>query len=220
MKSIRTYISAAVVAAALLPGATLPAAAATAAQQEEPALVEVVAVQTEAMPQAQTVAEPSGTTPSQTENTVDTSEIARKMKQAEKARNAAENDSWGGAITIIAMCIVISALIVLSLLFLCFGKISQLFLSRKKLEAHGISKEAIPDDHVHVDSGDVIAAISMALAEHFDQSHDLEDTILTIRRMRKAYSPWNSKIYNLRPVPGLHRNEPRQSAFHTHSRES
>lgn len=41
---------------------------------------------------------------------------AKKMTQAEKASNAAINDPWGGAITIIAMVIVISALVVLSLL--------------------------------------------------------------------------------------------------------
>ena len=46
-----------------------------------------------------------------------------------------------------------------------------------------------------------ITAISMALAEHMGQGHDIEDTILTIRRMRKAYSPWNSKIYNMRVMP-------------------
>ena len=54
-------------------------------------------------------------------NTVQQSELTRKAIQAEKARNAAENDSFGGAITIIAMCIVIGALVVLSLLFLGFG---------------------------------------------------------------------------------------------------
>lgn len=57
-------------------------------------------------------------------NTVQQSELTRKAIQAEKARNAAENDSFGGAITIIAMFIVIGALVVLSLLFLGFGKIS------------------------------------------------------------------------------------------------
>ena len=31
--------------------------------------------------------------------------------------------------------------------------------------------------------------------------HDVEDTILTINKVKKAYSPWNSKIYSLREVP-------------------
>lgn len=134
-------------------------------------------------------------------NTVQESELSRKAIQAEKARNAAENDSFGGAITIIAMSIVLSALIVLSILFLLFGRISSAALTKKKHMAHGVTSENSEDHHDELDSGEVIAAIGMALAEHFGQGHDMEDTILTIKRMKKAYSPWNSKIYNLRQMP-------------------
>lgn len=144
-------------------------------------------------------------------NTVQQSELTRKAIQAEKARNAAENDKFGGAITIIAMCIVLSALIILSLLFLCFGKISSMIHTRKKRAAHGVTEKEADPLHDEADSGEVIAAISMALAEHMGQGHDMEDTILTIRRMRKAYSPWNSKIYNLRVVPML---DNRNAAHH------
>lgn len=139
-------------------------------------------------------------------NTVEESAIAQKMTKEEKAENAKENDSWGGAITIIAMGIVLAALIILSILFLGFGKISSRLLSKKKLEAHGKTKEDVDDDHEDVDSGEAIAAIALALAEHFNTQHDIEDTIITIRRMKKAYSPWNSKIYNLRETPQLKRN--------------
>ena len=134
-------------------------------------------------------------------NTVQMSELSRKAVQAEKARNAAENDRFGGAITIIAMCIVVGALIVLSILFLFFGKAFTAIISNKKRAAHGVTAETSEDHHDELDSGEVIAAIGMALAEHFGQGHDMEDTILTIKRMRKAYSPWNSKIYNMRQTP-------------------
>lgn len=140
-------------------------------------------------------------TPSQEVNTVQESELTRKAIQAEKARNAAENDSFGGAITIIAMCIVLAALIILSVLFLGFGKISSAMLTNRKRAAHGVTAENAEDHHDELDSGEAIAAIGMALAEHFGQGHDMEDTILTIKRMKKAYSPWNSKIYNMRHVP-------------------
>lgn len=133
--------------------------------------------------------------------TAQASEIKRKAIQAEKARNAAENDKYGGAITIIAMGIVLSALLILSVLFLIFGKISSAFQKAQKRKAHGVDESTAEEHHEELDSGEVIAAISMALAEHMGQGHDMEDTILTIRRMRKAYSPWNSKIYNLRVTP-------------------
>lgn len=148
--------------------------------------------------QATLIADP---TPGEEVNFIEESPIAHKMTQAEKAHNAAVNDSWGGAITIIAMGIVVSALVILSLLFLGFGKISESLLAKKKRQTSKISAE-----HHEVDSGEAIAAIAAALAEHFKEGHDYEDTILTIRRMKRAYSPWNSKIYNLRVVPDLHRN--------------
>lgn len=137
----------------------------------------------------------------ETASGVQESALAKKMSQAEKAKNAAENDSWGGAITIIAMAIVIMALVVLSLLFLGFGKISQFFLTRKKKEAKEAANHESDHSHEDLDSGEVIAAIAAALSEHFGGNHDIEDTILTIRRMKKAYSPWSSKLYGLRHYP-------------------
>lgn len=151
--------------------------------------------------------------PSEEVDYVEESPIAKRMTQAEKAHNAAVNDSWGGAITIIAMCIVVSALAVLSILFLCFGKISQNLISKKKRQTVKISDSQNADHANEVDSGEAIAAIAMALSEHFDDGHDMEETILTIRRMKRAYSPWNSKIYNLRQMPDHNRNTPGRSAF-------
>lgn len=149
--------------------------------------------------------------PSEEVNYVEESELARKMKQAQKAEDAKKYDSYGGGITIIAMCIVVGALIVLSILFYFFGKISSWFLTHKKkqtskaLKTDGTQKVV---DHAP-DTGDVIAAISAALAQHFATDHDMQNTILTIRRMRKAYSPWNSKIYNMRHNPELNQNHPK-----------
>ena len=126
------------------------------------------------------------------------SKIAKKMTQAEKNRNAAENDGWGGAITIIAMCIVISALVVLSILFMIFGKISEFLITKRKKVAKAAADHPENEEHLELASGEVIAAISLALSEFFGNPHDIEDTHLTIRRLQKVYSPWNSKIYNLR----------------------
>ena len=143
------------------------------------------------------------TPPSQEVNIVEESELVRKMEQAKKAENAKKYDSYGGGITIIAMCIVVGALIVLSILFYIFGNISTWFLSHKKRQtAKSLKKDntGISED-VSPDSGVAIAAIAAALAQHFATDHDMQDTILTIRRMRKAYSPWNSKIYNMRHQP-------------------
>ncbi|MDE5785198.1 MAG: lamin tail domain-containing protein, partial [Duncaniella sp.] len=60
-----------------------------------------------------------------------------------------------------------------------------------------------PAHHAEGDSGEAIAAIVMALHEHLD-AHDSENTVLTIKKLRRAYSPWNSKIYGLREIPNRH----------------
>ena len=181
-----------------------PAAAWAQEAADQPAPMEEV----QQLPDDQIAVE-SDAVPSEEVNTVEMSATAQKMTQAEKAQNVKENDSWGGAITIIAMCIVVGALVLLSIFFLGFGKISEKLLSKKKLEAHGKTIDEVDDDHEHVDSGESIAAIALALAEHFNDQHDIEDTILTIRRMRRAYSPWNSKIYNMRETPDLVKNQAR-----------
>ena len=144
--------------------------------------------------------------PSEETNTVQVSETARRMRQLEKAQNLKENDSFGGSLTIISMVIVIAALILLSLLFLGFGRISQIFITRSKHKAAAKRGKEIDETDTDIATGETIAAIGMALAEHFGQGHDIEDTILTIHQIKKAYSPWNSKIYNLRMQPELHRN--------------
>jgi hypothetical protein len=51
------------------------------------------------------------------------------------------------------------------------------------------------------DSGEVFAAIGMAMHEFQDESHDVENTVLTILRVARIYSPWSSKIYGLRQTP-------------------
>lgn len=145
------------------------------------------------------------------------SKVAKRMTQAEKNRNAAENDGWGGAITIIAMCIVLSALIVLSILFMIFGKVSESLLTARKKKAKAAADHSPHDDN-ELAPGEVIAAISLALSEYFSDPHDVEDTHLTIRRMQKAYSPWNSKIYNLRSLQEHRRNPSTEINFHESKR--
>lgn len=144
--------------------------------------------------------------PSEETNTVEVSQTARRIRQLEKARNLEENDSFGGSLTLIAMVIVIFALILLSLLFMGFGKISQWLLTKKKHAAVEKAGKTIDQAHPELASGETIAAIGMALAEYFGQGHDIEHTLLTIHQIKKSYSPWNSKIYNLRVMPELRRN--------------
>jgi hypothetical protein len=49
--------------------------------------------------------------------------------------------------------------------------------------------------------GEVYAAIAMALYDADEEEHDIENTVITIDRVIRNYSPWSSKIYQLRDIP-------------------
>ncbi len=119
-----------------------------------------------------------------------------------KIENFAEMDENGFGMTVMAMCIVFTALLVLCLSFYAIGKIGAAVSRMNKMRAHGVEKEEIRT--VQQDSGEEIAAIIMALHEHLN-THDAESTVLTINKVKRAYSPWSSKIYGLREVPEHHR---------------
>ncbi|MCH5238660.1 MAG: OadG family protein [Muribaculaceae bacterium] len=180
--------------------AALPLWASASVQTEDrPVVVEAVEV-AEVVPAAEEEHTPLALQAPETgfQSDYGESKIARRMTQAEKNQNAAENDGWGGAITIIAMCIVVSALVVLSVLFMLFGKVSQNILTSRKKKAKAAADHPEDENINELAPGEVIAAISFALTQHFSARHDIEDHHLTIKRLQKAYSPWNSKIYNLR----------------------
>lgn len=46
-------------------------------------------------------------------------------------------------------------------------------------------------------TGEQTAAISMAVFLFVGQLHDDENTVLTIQKISKRYSPWSSKIYSV-----------------------
>ncbi len=123
----------------------------------------------------------------------------------DRVKSFAENDKHGFSMTLMAMGIVFSALLVLCLCFIAFGKIGSLFARFNKARATGANVDEMDINEIRAvkqDTGEEIAAIVMALHEHLD-AHDSESTILTIDKVRRAYSPWSSKIYNLREVPNL-----------------
>ena len=84
-------------------------------------------------------------------------------------------------------------------LYIFFANLTKIIISnrRKKLSKSG-KEVSTSDDTI---SGEVAAAISTALTLHFQEAHDIENTIITIKKMQSTYSPWNSKLYGLRQSP-------------------
>jgi len=109
--------------------------------------------------------------------------------------NIVEND--GILISVVGYLVVFVSLLLLAIIITNFQK----FLSsrqRKKLQSEG--HRAADADDLSI-SGEVSAAISTALYLHYEEKHDLENTVLTIKRVQRTYSPWSSKLYGLREYP-------------------
>ena len=122
--------------------------------------------------------------------------IEEQITAAEKFRQV---DPLGVGMTAIAMAVVFTALIILYLVFRTLGKGYTRERERNVLIKEGKIEEAamIPD----IASGEVNAAIALALHLFNSELHDFEDTVLTINKVSRNYSPWSSKIYSLRQSP-------------------
>ena len=108
------------------------------------------------------------------------------------------NDPFGIGMALTAMGVVFCALLTLFISFKIIGKISVRLTNARARRAAGLPHGAeIKNDT----SGEVYAAIAMALQLHEDDDHDYEDTVLTLKTVEKRYSPWSSKLYGLRENP-------------------
>ncbi|MDR2563975.1 MAG: lamin tail domain-containing protein [Prevotellaceae bacterium] len=112
------------------------------------------------------------------------------------------NDRTGIGMSITAMTVVFLALALLFMVFLYVGKFYVSSAKKRAIKSAEAAGEEIPAS-LDVESGEVYAAIAMALYEYQNDIHDLEHTILTIEKISRAYSPWSSKIYGLRQLPQL-----------------
>ncbi len=98
-------------------------------------------------------------------------------------------------LSLVGYVIVFAALVLLYLVFYNLPKLLKIKISLKRKDK--TVKKTNEEPEVEL-TGEVNAAISMALYLHFNQYHDEEDTTMTIKRESRLYSPWSSKIYQVR----------------------
>ena len=106
-------------------------------------------------------------------------------------------------LALVGYVIVFVALISLYFVFQYIPVLLSYFTKRqlkRALKRKGDQEEVNDDIAI---TGEVSAAISIALHLFFNELHDDEKTILTIKKISKRYSPWSSKIYNV--TKGLNR---------------
>ncbi len=103
-------------------------------------------------------------------------------------------------ISVVGYFVVFAALVLLYAVFFFVPKLIN-YNFKKKFTKVNESKELITaaeEDEEEVLTDEVNAAVSAALYLYFDQIHDEEDRTLTIKRVTNIYSPWSSKIYQVR----------------------
>ncbi len=102
-------------------------------------------------------------------------------------------DSQTWTITLLGWAIVLAALFFLVGIFLVIPKLINWGVKRS-LRNKG--KAHVAHEHLAI-SGETNAAIATALHLYFNQIHDEESNVITIKQVRRRYSPWSSKLYGM-----------------------
>lgn len=118
----------------------------------------------------------------------------------------AQNDPYGFMMAVIGMGIVFTSLLLLYLIFTNTprlytasfkSKLKTMLSLKTRLPVTPAPKPATVPEGTDL-TGEVNAAIAAAIHLYRSELHDHENTVLTIKKVSRTYSPWSSKIYGLR----------------------
>ncbi len=106
--------------------------------------------------------------------------------------------AWGWSeilwVALISICLVFMVLVLLVFIMKLFGRV---FARKQQLPPVATTKP-VSQGQLHEEE---IAAIAVALKLYKGALHDRESEVLTILSIKRAYSPWNSKIHGLTQMP-------------------
>ena len=107
------------------------------------------------------------------------------------------------AITLIGFSLVFIVLVILIYIIKLFGVV---FTRNQKKRVATTQNTPVEEVKLpHMVGTEEAAAIAMAISLYTDVMHDHESEILTIQKVKRVYSPWNSKIYGFTQVPERNR---------------
>lgn len=89
--------------------------------------------------------------------------------------------------------------VVLVLLIYIMKAMGYVFTRQRKAKVAAATGQ-VEDDHA-ISDAEIVAAIAVALKLYKSDLHDRESEVITINRITRAYSPWNSKIHGLTQLP-------------------
>ena len=104
-------------------------------------------------------------------------------------------------ITLIGFSLVFLLLVLLIGVLKVFGVIATAKKKEKKKAAAPTAAATAVEDDEHMVSEAKVAAIAIALNLYRGAMHDQESEVITIQAIKRAYSPWNSKIHSLTQLP-------------------
>lgn len=114
-------------------------------------------------------------------------------KQAERIQ---ASDPHGAGLAIVAILVVFFALVCINFIMGGYGKLIQRIQNRKSTKVSKVSGETATTKPSST-SGEVYAAIAAAIYAYEEDLHDEEDTVITIQKVERAWTPWNAKFYNM-----------------------
>lgn len=108
----------------------------------------------------------------------------------------ASSVEFGLTVAIVGFSIVLFSLTLLVFVFLRLPKIINIKFKKFRNKGNKQEEKELTEDDYIVE-GNVTAAISLAMHLYFNELHDEESNVVTIKKVKKAYSPWSSKIYSV-----------------------
>ena len=119
----------------------------------------------------------------------------RVAKQAEKIK---QSDPIGIGLAAVAVAVVFLALVCIFLLISGSGKLIMGAEERKKNKGSKSTERAIkPVSKGSSSEEEIIAAIGAAIELYNNELHDEENTVITIQKVEREWTPWNAKFYNM-----------------------
>ncbi len=115
-------------------------------------------------------------------------------KQADRIR---ESDPIGIGLTVVAVSVVFLALLCISLILKGYGKLIMRTQDRKAKKDSAVATAETASPSASEISGEIYAAIAAAIYLYDEEMHDEENTIITIQKVERAWTPWNAKFYNM-----------------------
>lgn len=122
--------------------------------------------------------------------------IGIQNANAQVGANTGVDDSGKfGTLTVVGI-----VLLVVAILYLILKRLGY-FITKATVKSEEIQEATSSESDQDRLTGEINAAIVMALYLYTSEIHDQEDPVITMIRVSRTYSPWSSKIYGLRKLP-------------------